>query len=1421
MARSKYPTALDTSKEIPAVRDNILEIGSDAMNSLRSAVFNIEKTLGINPQGASGNTVANRLNSALDGNGKIKKEALSLANVLSGPITDVDVSSVAAISEKKLRLNFPTQVLQDEISILNRELDSIESQIKDISASLSAHLNSSAINRHAGAAISVAPVTSEGSDEGLIDIEADDVQEALKDIHDRHINYTGEDISSTNNSHLAAQIYFDDDDVSDLIVADDVQEAIEKTVALTSKETVLHQDRLHSNGYLRNGFLKDATDETVGLIFAADVGVSFSNSSGESDYLTKISFDDPIDIEEFAPKKGDWIVITDPADTEKLYTGTFEIAIINLTSDEESLASVEIFGFLHGTETATTTVTVAKSPRRAQSVPGLILGIREKATLTSATSLQVANPDAAALVSKNVRPSEITSTNRFVVLSIDGSSSLKLDMYDSASTVQTVDSIVKRINEQAVEGNKNFLAYRIDIEKGGVEFAIVHNLPDTTLDQRILKVSGSTDDGITAAGLAHLRDLDVSAEVGSLYFINGESHSGLKEKLNTEELTYFSGATTVTVGSSSLNFLELDIKAGDLLVILDGEDGSDDGSFVISDVSEFSISLDSDQLPAGFIGGDGDSTSFCIYESIFSLDSVVFDSVSSSLGGMLIECFIDTNQRLFWNKKLEYEATISGVDALFAVVDYEGRFSDDDVLTVKAESIDSVLHMSLDSGQTQRVSGENSYIWLTSSLDNRSLKVHVPDAASLLSNITANGTISTSVFAFDSVNDENSIILGRVPFANYRGRIIGGVDADNPRVFRPVYKGTVGYDDLRTDAIKGVAEIPVNDLRSNGVVSGLKVTSATITDGLYVVAIDAGICYVRGKRMHVGSSTFTTHITSSTIDKFYIAVNEEGEVVFEAAEAITCDNPFADTDLVELATVEYDSTTVRLIDIRLFISDIDLKLLNAISVSPDPRMGHFSTISDGLRYAKRFSDMFPKAGRPTVHLKSGTHTVTATQDQSSEDFSSWIVDHITDPTTGFGEMYTSMFNAGLVVDFPVHITGEGDNTIVKLRNSITFSDQVVSLRGEFIIPGDKSTGISGPNDTFTSGFIKFSDFRMDNSRITFADFNVVDSSGSAFVCGVDINSVIFDGQNFDGTNTFDTLIGARAISLQEIDDTSTNKGNVRIKNCIFIDMSVFVDEKTRTQNFHFIDNISYGSSTNSLIRGDILTFVSAVDGSNIEIRGNMIADNHDANEGSSPPTLISGSTRMGSRTESDYYIGGFVEANDYIKADDYQYNASKDALRYTHAGEMTDVAMYETSPGMSFTTFANGTRTVRTINSPVSTSDFCIVRLPEVRDGQTITGILVYFYVETPVSIYSAYDYELYSENQSLTRTLESSGGTTSSILTSNFGLSSISSLSISGDNNKHFFVKLSRTAASGTIQHITHVAYSVSTTTVEGIGGF
>jgi hypothetical protein len=1430
MARSQYPSKLDTSKEIPAVRDNILEVGSESINSLRSAIFNIERALGINPQGTSGNTVANRLNAALDGNGKIRKEALALAGVLSGPIVDADVSSVAAISEKKIRLDFPTKVLQDQISIVGSDLDTLKQQIDALAASLSAHTNSSAVNRHKAAAIYVKPTTSTGSDEGLTDLEATSVQQALEDLHDRHINYTGEEISESNNSHLANQIYFDDANVSGVLDADDVQEAIEKAALLTNIEAIKHQDRQHANGYLRSGIHTDPTNSDIGLILAEDILVGFNSSAGESDGLTKITFDEVIDFGGFTLSVGDFIIIEDEADADGDYVGTYEIAKINLDGDD-NLTNVEVYGFLKGSDTATTLATVAKNPRRTQNVAGLLLSTREKATLTSADSIQVANPNAATLLSKGVIPSEITSTNRYISLDIDGNGGTQYDLYDGGSAYQSVDSIVKRFNEQAVENNHSVLAYRVPLEDGGVEWAIVHNYPADSDKTYSLSVSQSSDGGLTTAGLEHLKDNTFYGEDGAIYFVQGIPMSGLGEKMDTTGLSFFAGGTTITIGTSGVNFIDSNIKIGDLLLISGASDTADDGSFVITEVTSETLTLATDQLPSGFTGEAAEDTRFVVYDSVFNFQDAVFDKVGSGFGASIFECFINSKQELHWNKRIEYQAEISGVDSLFYIVDYDGQISDGDTFTLDFEVVNSKPYVSLDSGDKKLLTGENLYVWVISGTTHARLKLYIPSSSSIDSYVTANGTVSTAVYGFDPINERTGLILGKVPFGNFNGRVAGGIDSVNPRVFGSPSRGNLAWKDVQAHARDKMVYEPIRELRDGGVIYGVKVTSSTIADGLYSIVVDPGICYVRGHRFEIDAATIETDIISTSVDKFYVAVNPEGEIVFAPADTPSCDNPFAGSDCITIAVIEYDDVTVRVIDLRLFVSSLDLKVLNAITVSPDSRMGHFSSVPDALKYAKRFANSYPEAGTPTIHLKSGTHEVIVEKDESSKSYATWLTEFGSSPATVLNSFYTTVYDEGIFIDFPVTLEGEGDGTTLSVRSRYTFSDQTIDFRGVIFIPGDGFSTISAPNDTFSSGFIKISDMKIDNARVSMVDLNVEDDT-ETFVFGIDLENLVFDLDNFT-SNTFDDAIGNIAIQLTEDDDTDTNKGNVRIDNCKFIKSYFDVSNVSRIRNLRFTNNSLYSDSSGYLIRDDLLTFSSAADGSNIEIYGNYIANNENTMASSSAP-LLTTSQKMGTRMESDLYLGGSANIEGSATADAYSYNGTHSAYRHIYIDDFRWAYPYTTNPGttpylnmdfstsgMSMSSYNNGTRSMYVMYSEDNDTDYITLRLPDIRAGQTLTAMYVWYYVASPYNVFAPYEFTVYSEDVDMVRTTYGPYDGSATPRTSNFGFSA-ASMEIEGGGFEHFYVKINRRAPGGALtQFITHITYVVETSTVEGIGGF
>jgi hypothetical protein len=119
---------------------------------------------------------------------------------------------VAAVDESKLRLDYPTQLLQDEISILDNRLNLFIEALEELNAIVSAHVHPDAINRHYAKAITVEAAEVEESSVATASLGEGSLQEILEEIYNAHMHYTGESIDANNNSHKALQVYYDNDD---------------------------------------------------------------------------------------------------------------------------------------------------------------------------------------------------------------------------------------------------------------------------------------------------------------------------------------------------------------------------------------------------------------------------------------------------------------------------------------------------------------------------------------------------------------------------------------------------------------------------------------------------------------------------------------------------------------------------------------------------------------------------------------------------------------------------------------------------------------------------------------------------------------------------------------------------------------------------------------------------------------------------------------------------------------------------------------------------------------------------------------------------------------------------------------------------------------------------------------------------------
>lgn len=1140
MAKSKYPQALDTSKELPPVRDNITEIGSEVINSLRAAIINIEKTLGINPQGATGNSVSSRINTSLDDTGNIRKEALTKANVLSGPITNVDVADTAAIAEKKLRLNFPTQILQDQVSILNGELDALATQITDLNATISVHVHPDATNRHKAVAITVAAATLSESSEAFTSLETGGtLQEVMEDIVNGHINFAG-NVSSVNNSHTADQIYFDTTEVEDIIFQDTMQGAMEDLANLESVGLRNNTLNLASNGRIRTGSVYDAYEENnLGDTLIASSNVSFVREGSR----TRFSFEDdqtPLS----TVKPFDYLNLSN-SDTED-DNKSYQIAEIVKTGDD--ISAVVVFGLPLGESIAGLTATVTKNPYVTYNINALNSTVRPRADKSNTPDIVIANPNAATIISTGIRPSEIESDAHTFDIVIDGGTAITIDTYDENVTEQTLSSIVNKINEQAVDQNLNFLAYRAR-SSSCYELALAHTLPnyDGDVANRTLEVqAGASDDGTDILGFDDILDTEYEGVAGNTYHINGYLYEtfGKMIELTSSDIFIVEGTNTLTLYSDT--FEEKGVRVGDLLVITGSETTDDDGTYRISNVNEETITLDSSSLE---LTGALDSDSLVqILRVSAAVSEMNFTEAVSSNGSIVFDTFISEDQDVHYHKRLEVDGAISSGGFSAAVVDVSKGFiksGQKGTVTVTTEGYATLTDPTLRVGESIYVGHTGIYRLLAS------------DGLSYLTiAVNSNGLPSTEqivdVYGFDELNTGN-LRTCRGTFATSLGRVLGeyaGVGV--PSVLDKRRSGTVDETIISESLLEKYIEGPRNELRSHGIIRGLRVSNANLVNSgeqdelgndifYYEVDIDAGVAIVNGIRYELPGYTA---FRFNTEEDFYIAVDPFGCIVYGDQIAnpdgytdgyIDQVAPFADQELAYLAFI--DSNDNSIIDLRFFVDRLDLKS-GRIIVSKTQNFGHFTDVADAIQYARRFTELHPKQGTPMVYIDQGNYEVDGT----------------------------------IVVDFDVKICGAGPDTVISKTGSFAQGTQPSSGNIDF---GDTLFLIGATSEAGA--------FRMENG-VTLSDFTYeVSDELEAVGCVISIThpsqksndfsnrQATFRIQNINflgnslinyGTGADDNLVGEYAIAIGQTDESNftpvsdIKMGGVIVTGCRFDRMGV-------------------------------------------------------------------------------------------------------------------------------------------------------------------------------------------------------------------------------------------------------------------------
>ena len=981
--KSKYPNQIDTPSELPIVRDNITEISSDIINSLRSAIVQIEKTLGVNPQGDIGQTVSQRLSGVIDFAGNLKPEAVDRAGIVSGPIFDDQIADTAAISEHKLKLNFPTNVLQSQVSSISSLIAGIQSEVDNLAAKISAHISLEANNRHKAKAITVESILKVESDSGIKTFSGDNLQNSLTSLVTSHFNYSGNLITSDNNSHSADQIYFNNENVSTVVNSNSVQGAIEEIAGGNDAAIIENLSYLTKNGISRWGKTTDiysniSLEETLIPISS----VSFSSSTTST---STILFDSTPAITKSISKFDILTISSALSDNDNRSYYIEEVT----TDGGTGLISVSIYGKLYSNSSGVAAAKITKNNFKDLNANGLNSTYRLRNFYSNTPDVVISNPNAATITSFGFRPDLLTATNDSFDLQVDDYLKITISCYNSTlSTNQTIDSVVDKINEMLVTNHLSAFAYKI-ATKYGFEFSISHVLPNFSGDikNRTLTISeSSTNSGITILGLSHALDKVTQGSYGNSCFINGKLFKDLEKiiSFSRDEVAFGSGSPRIT--SLNNDFLNLDIRKGDLVVVTGSSDSNDDGLFIITSVSAAEILLD---YPYGFSfsGNLGESSSILIVKAAAPISELNFEEVDGSSGLMLVDVFTTDNSEIFYSKRLEISNALFSSGFYASIVDVSKNFiSTGEVFYLKVGA-DGLAYLEDSDGNI----GEKIFVGmstLSSTTQQTYLyKVKSPDGASFVTirvvatNVPGSALEST---IYGGEEPSKSLLhLSRCLFSNATGRIFGTSGTGGiPSVIDKRNFGTIDIEQICPSFIEKYIEGPRGELRSSGIISGCQVSNISIETGYITFDVSPGVYFSSGIRKEfigvIGHKTYKTTYS-------YICLNEYGELevgtsIYGGPTSYLV-SPFLHRSVAYLGYLDSSS---NFFDLRFFLNNLDHKVASEIIVAKSTSLGHFTDIQSAINYAELFyninygkeslSDIYS----PTVLIREGKYEINST-----------------------------------------------------------------------------------------------------------------------------------------------------------------------------------------------------------------------------------------------------------------------------------------------------------------------------------------------------------------------------------------------------------------------------------------------------------
>lgn len=866
---SNYPNKIDGSVELPVLRNNITEATADTINRLRTAIINIERALGIKPNGNRA-SLSKRLSVSIDDNGDLKESALANLNVISGKINDSDVAISARISESKLDLDYSTYYLKSEILAIEKDVEHIIDSVSQYISLLKLHLDKNYLSAHNALQVDLKNSINAPSATTLKQIQDEDLQSAVQRIYDEHINLKKEFISDSSNSHIAEQISYSNSAINSETLFS-VKQALDYLISKNSLNRDGDLSEISESGTLLEGRTYDETSRYEEKILVSEKEVFYDNKSDFDLELSLVSSQIIKDIE-----VGDLVYLSNAnSASEEVLTIT---KVNYLDRSTEDVLSVFVKNNVSVGYASPSNISITKNKRSEYNKNSLISSFRSYSGNSINSSIYIENPNAASIVSSGFLTPTVAEKN--LKISYEGGS-IEVDVFDSS--YNSIEYVISALNTNFCDGLVPLSASKVIIENRA-ELCISHILPNYSLlsNKPFISMSAaSSDDFLDRSGFKYMEGESIFGINGSSSIVNG---SILKDLFLPLDVTAFvgilSGSSQMTVLSD--NVILSKIRNRNLLYV--ENEGAHIGLFDVKSVINNQIYFQK-ELPFGF--DKNSSTKVFLLKNTVSSESISYESAASSEKSMLIEILLSERGDVVTHKTAEVfnsptSTTASGFIPQMRLVDlniknkggkeYLLSYSSDKYLSANRGSLVGKKVFAPISGDYKVPSPDSDGHLLVNIVSNE----ESPSSGISLT-IKAFKDPSIGLMSLSSVLFSDNLRYYSAPSSYGNVNISSSYDKRNI--------GVVGSKQISSDFKAKELNLPRSENETNRVMSGMSLSGTlSISSGTYTIeyTISSGVCYVNGRRIFSKEQSASGSFEYGS--KAIIYIESSGEIGFAVSE---------------------------------------------------------------------------------------------------------------------------------------------------------------------------------------------------------------------------------------------------------------------------------------------------------------------------------------------------------------------------------------------------------------------------------------------------------------------------------------------------------------------------------------------------------